>query len=271
LFRSEDRHVAKRIPGWRWDKATKTWRYPAKPETLAQLRAAFPLLIISEDVVDAVEAVKRAEADIAVLKETEDADIDLPTRLPLYAHQRRMAAMALRVPAVDWFAEMGTGKTAAAVAVAGERFRRGEIQACLVVAPKSVLPVWQREFMTFAAFPYHVKVLEGSIADRETDLIGPWLEGALRVAVVNYEATWRMETALARFVKGGLIIADESHRIKTPGAQQSKAMGRLGQVAAYRLMLTGTPVTQNPLDIWSQYRFLDPSIFGRSFYAFRNR
>jgi len=140
-----------------------------------------------------------------------------------------------------------------------------------VVAPKSVLPVWEREFRTFAAFPYQVKVLEGSVAEREQQLVGPWTEGALRVAVVNYEATWRMEEALARFVKGGLIIADESHRIKTPRAQQSKAMGRLGQVAAYRLMLTGTPVTQNPLDLWSQYRFLDPSIFGRSFYAFRNR
>src|SRR5690606_19864737 len=116
-----------------------------------------------------------------------------------------------------------------------------------------------------------VKVLEGSIAERQAALDGPWAPAALRVAVVNYEATWRMEEALARFVRGGLIIADESHRIKTPGAQQSKAMGRLGQVAAYRLMLTGTPVTQNPLDIWSQYQFLDPSIFGRSFYAFRNR
>src|SRR5690606_2867611 len=123
----------------------------------------------------------------------------------------------------------------------------------------------------FAAFPYEVRVLEGSIVEREAQLAAPWPEGALRVAVVNYEATWRMEEALARFVKGGLIIADESHRIKTPSAQQSKAMGRLGQVAAYRLMLTGTPVTQNPLDIWSQYRFLDPTIFGRSFYAFRAR
>src|SRR5690606_20687268 len=108
-------------------------------------------------------------------------------------------------------------------------------------------------------------------AEREAQLAAPWPEGALRVAVVNYEATWRMEEDLAKFVRDGLIIADESHRIKTPGAQQSKAMGRLGQVAAYRLMLTGTPVTQNPLDLWSQYRFLDPSIFPRSYYAFRNR
>src|SRR5690606_4111181 len=72
-------------------------------------------------------------------------------------------------------------------------------------------------------------------------------------------------------VRGGLIIADESHRIKTPSAQQSKAMRRLGKLAAYRLLLTGTPVTQNPLDIWSQYAVLDEGIFGRSFYAFRNR
>src|SRR5690606_36679679 len=130
---------------------------------------------------------------------------------------------------------------------------------------------WEREFRTFAAFPYEVRVVEGSIAEREQQLAGPWPDGALRVAVVNYEATWRMEEALARFVKGGLIIADESHRIKTPWAQQSKAMCRLAQVARDRHMITGAPVAQNPLDICSQHRFLDPAIFRRSFYAFRAR
>ena len=87
---------------------------------------------------------------------------------------------------------------------------------------------WEREPRTFKDFPYQVKVFEGSVAEREQQLVGPWTEGASRAAVVNYEATWRMEEALARFVKGGPIIADESHRIKTPRAQQSKAMGRLG-------------------------------------------
>lgn len=267
----DDRAKAKGVPGYRWDKGTKTWRYPARPEVVEAILDAFPAVHVSEDVHQAVDQVRQADEVVAELKEAEDADIDLPTRLPLYAHQRRMAAMALGVPSFAWFAEMGTGKTPAAVAVAGERFRLGGIQACLVVAPKSVLPVWEREFRTFGAFPHHVKVLEGSITEREAQLAGPWPEGALRVAVVNYEATWRMEEALARFVKGGLVIADESHRIKTPSAQQSKAMGRLGRVAGYRLLLTGTPITQNPLDIWSQYRFLDPTIFGRSFYAFRNR
>src|SRR5690606_26072323 len=141
----------------------------------------------------AVEQVRRAEEAVAELKEAKDAEIDLPTKLPLYAHQRRMAAMALRVPSFAWFAEMGTGKTPTAVAVAGRRFLDGQIQSCLVVAPKSVLPVWEREFKVFADFPHQVKVLEGSIAEREKQLAGPWPDGALRVAVVNYEATWRME------------------------------------------------------------------------------
>jgi len=266
----EDRDAAKRL-GARWHKSTKTWRLPARPEVLDQIETLFPGAQIDPAVFRAVEEVRRAEAAVAELKDAEDADVNLPTRLPLYAHQRRAAAMALTIPNFALLMEQGTGKTPTAVAVAGRRFLDGQISTCLVVAPKSVLPVWEREFRTFAAFPHDVRVLEGSIADREAQLAGPWPEGALRVAVVNYEATWRMEQALARFVKGGLIIADESHRIKTPGAQQSKAMGRLGQVASYRLLLTGTPVTQNPLDIWSQYRYLDPSIFGRSFYAFRNR
>src|SRR5690606_30296187 len=68
-----------------------------------------------------------------------------------------------------------------------------------------------------------------------------------------------------------MIICDESQRIKTPGAKQSKALHRLGKLAKYRLILTGTPVTQSPLDFFSQYKFLEPSIFGDSFFAFKAR
>jgi len=98
----------------------------------------------------------------------------------------------------------------------------------------------------------------------------PPVPGKLQVAVVNYEATWRMEETLARW-KPDMIICDESQRIKTPSAKQSKTMHRLGRLAKYRLILTGTPVSQGPLDFFSQYKFLDPSIFGNSYYAFRAR
>ena len=68
-----------------------------------------------------------------------------------------------------------------------------------------------------------------------------------------------------------LIIADESQRIKTHDAQQSKAMHQLGDIAKYKLILSGTPVQNNAIDIFSQYRFLDPTVFGMNYYAFRGR
>ncbi len=68
-----------------------------------------------------------------------------------------------------------------------------------------------------------------------------------------------------------LVIADESQRIKTHDAEQSKALHRLGDKARYKMILSGTPVQNEAIDIFSQYRFLDPTIFGSNFYAFRGR
>jgi len=91
----------------------------------------------------------------------------------------------------------------------------------------------------------------------------------LQIVVVNYESAWRLERELAAW-KPDLIIADEGHKIKTHNIAASKAMHRLGALAKYRLLLTGTPVTNKAIDIFSQYKFLDPRIFGQSFYSFRN-
>ena len=68
-----------------------------------------------------------------------------------------------------------------------------------------------------------------------------------------------------------MVICDESQRIKEPSAKQSKAMHELGDIAKYKLILSGTPIQNNAIDLYSQYRFLDPSVFGSNFYAFRNR
>ena len=90
--------------------------------------------------------------------------------------------------------------------------------------------------------------------------------------MINYESTWRdgIFDALDEY-DADLIIADESQRIKTHDAEQSKALHRLGDKARYKMILSGTPVQNEAIDIFSQYRFLDPSIFGLNFYAFRNR
>lgn len=92
----------------------------------------------------------------------------------------------------------------------------------------------------------------------------------LQVAVVNYESAWRLEKEIAAW-KPDLVIADEGHKIKTHNISASKAMHRIGAKAAYRLLLTGTVITNKALDVFSQYKYLNPAIFGNSFYAFRNR
>jgi len=95
---------------------------------------------------------------------------------------------------------------------------------------------------------------------------------AMKVAVINYESTWREDVfeELQKF-DADLIICDESQRIKTHDAKQSKAMHELGDKARYKLILSGTPVQNDAIDIWSQYRFLDKTVFGDNFYKFRNR
>jgi len=92
----------------------------------------------------------------------------------------------------------------------------------------------------------------------------------LQVAVVNYESAWRLEQQLTAW-QPDLIIADEGHKIKTHNTAASKAMHWLGAKAKYRLLLTGTVITNKALDVFSQYKFLNPDIFGNSFYSFRNR
>ncbi len=165
--------------------------------------------------------------------------------------------------------EMGTGKSLTAIAITGALSQAGRIRRVLVVAPLSILGVWEEEFQKFAAFPYVLAVLSGSSA-KKLDTLRHMNGTALQVVVVNYESAWRLEKALTAW-HPDLIIADEGHKIKTHNIAASKAMHRMGAKASYRLLLTGTVITNKAIDVFSQYKFLNPAIYGNSFYAFRNR
>lgn len=170
--------------------------------------------------------------------------------------------------------EMGCGKTLTAIATMGVAYEMGAIEKVLVVAPTSVCSVWPKDLEEFADFKYKANVLLGTKQKRlkELEALQAFPFKALKIAVINYESTWRdgLFEALMQW-KPDLIIADESQRIKSHDAQQSKAMHRLGDIAKYKLILSGTPVQNNAIDIFSQYRFLDPTVFGMNFYAFRGR
>jgi len=199
----------------------------------------------------------------------------MPITAKPFAHQQEAYAAALetfesgRSPGFALLMEMGTGKSLTGIGIAGALYLAGEVNRVLVVAPLSIVGVWQEEFSKFAAFDYSMTILSGT-GTKKADALRLMQEAALQIAVVNYESAWRLEKELLAW-NPDLIIADEGHKLKTHNTNVSKAMHKLGAKAKYRLLLTGTIITNKAIDVFSQYKFLDPAIFGNSFYSFRNR
>lgn len=212
-------------------------------------------------------------------KETMNSELKMPVRGKPYAHQQKAFDMAcnlfgltdgkLKSHGCAFLMEMGCGKTLSAIGVAGALFNAGKIHRILIVCPVSVTGVWEEEFQKFADFPYSLTILTGS-SEKKIQTLNHLPESPLQVVVINYESTWRIEDALMKY-HADLIIADEAHKIKEGRSKQSKAMHHLGDHAKYKLLLTGTAISGKEEDIWSEYRFLEPSIFGTSFYRFRSR
>ena len=202
-----------------------------------------------------------------------DEMISLPIRAAPYEHQGRAAAFALdrlsHGGGAALLMEMGTGKTLTSIGIVGQLWKERRIARLLIVAPLSILGVWRDEFDKFAGYDYCLSVLEGTAA-RKADTIRHMAGKSLQVLVINYESAWRMEKELAEW-RPDMIVCDEGHKIKTHNIAASKAMHRLAAKAKYRLLLTGTVITNKPIDVFSQYKFCDPAIYGNSFYQFRNR
>ena len=165
--------------------------------------------------------------------------------------------------------EMGCGKTLTTIGIIGRLYLSGIIRKALIVAPLSILSVWREELGRYAAFRYEAHILTGSVA-KKAEAMAALDSSRLQIVIVNYESAWRLEAQLAAYAPD-VIVADEGHKLKTHNTRQSKAMHRLGAQAKYRLLLTGTVITNQAIDVFSQYKFLNPAIFGLSFYTFRNR
>lgn len=165
--------------------------------------------------------------------------------------------------------EMGCGKTLTTLAIVGRLANAGQIHRLLVVAPLSILGVWENEFAKFAGYDYKLVVLKGTSAKKADD-IRHMTGSSLQVLVINYESAWRLEKELAAW-NPDMIVCDEAHKIKTHNIAASKTLHRLGARAKYRLLLTGTIITNKAVDVFSQYKFADPKVYGQSFYQFRNR
>lgn len=166
--------------------------------------------------------------------------------------------------------EMGTGKTMTAMAYAGSL---KDVRRILIICPKISLRVWEREYERFANYNYIFRAITGTAkkrVDAMNELIQEDSNYEKLIACINYEYVPIFEKILDEW-KPDLIICDESHKIKSSTANQTKAIIRLGKKAKNKMCLTGTPLTNNVVDFFSQYKFLDSSILGDSLVAFKNK
>ena len=253
------------IDGRLYDPDDKAWIVPLNKKN------AYTIGLLGAELDEELKELAKQEDDNDVLTEP---IVKPKIKGSLYAHQVRAYNFALNLvnkgsKGIAYLMDMGTGKTITSIALVGSLLEQSKFHNLLIVCPKSIVGVWQEEFQKFADYRYALTVLDGSLEKKKSAF--KYMTGtALQVIVVNYESCWRLESEIAKW-KPDMIICDESSKIKNPTTSQSKALHRLGANSKLNLILTGTPITNNPLDFFSQYKFLDEQILGSSFYLFRNR
>ena len=200
-----------------------------------------------------------------------------------FEHQRKVLQDSWSAKYYAYFMEMGTGKTKVAIDNMGVLFEQGEIKAALVVAPKGVFDNWVK-----AEIPAHMSdsvkhhVIRWDPRPRKNyhrELERFTLEDfdGLKIFVINVEAfsSPRGAKIAGRFLvhnPDNMMIVDESTTIKNRKAQRTKNLMVLTKYTKYRRILTGSPVTRSPMDLFSQCAFLDTNALGyNSFFAFQNR
>lgn len=172
---------------------------------------------------------------------------------------------------VGFFFEMGCGKTLTAIGTMGCLYNHNRIRRVLIVCPLSVVGVWADELAKFAAFPYSILILNAKLSTRDKiEALRGFKGTGLHIVVINYDSVILMPETLRRW-DADFIVADEAHKLKNGQAKVSKAMHTLASEARYRLALTGTPIPNKEVDIFSIYKFLNQNVFGSSFYQFRSR
>ena len=200
-----------------------------------------------------------------------------------YDHQLQALKKSWAQKNYALFMEMGTGKSKVLVDNIAMLYDNGAIRAALIVAPKGVYKNWdQIEFpVHLPDHVEHTKVLwEANITKKKQVELDTLFDGKeeLKILIMNVEAFSTSKgldfahSLLNIFLGRALIGIDESTTIKSPTAKRTKNILTIGELAKYRRILTGSPVTKSPLDLYSQCEFLDPWLLGHnSYYSFRAR
>jgi len=198
-----------------------------------------------------------------------------------YAHQLTALQKSWNKETYAYFMEMGTGKTKVLIDNLAMLYDKGKVDGALIIAPKGVIGTWYNQEIP-THLPDHIEnvsvLWQALITKKQKESLDSLFktEEKLHILIMNVEAlsTSKGTEFAAKFLNchRSMIAIDESTTIKNSSAKRTKNILSLAKLAKYRRIMTGSPVTKNPLDLYSQCEFLSPWLLNfQSFYAFRNR
>ena len=198
-----------------------------------------------------------------------------------YKHQITALEKSWNKESFAYFMEMGTGKTKVLIDNMAMLYDRGKINGALIIAPKGVIGTWYNQELP-AHLPTHIESVsvlwQANINKKQFEKLKSVMATGheLHILIMNVEAfstdkgkNFAMDFLIAH---NALVAIDESTTIKNPKAKRTKNILALRKISKYRRVMTGSPVTKNPLDLYTQCDFLDPyHLDHSSYYSFRTR
>jgi len=269
------------IPNKRFNKRTSKWVVPPyrkNVEAIVRTVQDAKIMPLAQIAIDNTRKIRVSNLKFPIWYK--------PKTTPMM-HQKEGLDFVYGKDAAALFMEMGTGKTKIGIDWASVLYMESTIDRVLVICPYSIRGNWVDEIKIHGPLEYRTQIIATSTKKMQNDF-AKFMEdtrsaskkGRLPVAILGVESVsqgYKKGKAFAMaedFVSGGkvLVVVDESHFIKTHNANRSENVVWLGNYAVRKLIMTGTPLTQSPLDLYTQFQFLDPDIIGiGSWYAFRNQ
>ncbi len=265
-----DAELARAINGAYFFKKWKAWRYPLRADVFKSIVSTFPDVELKTDVLKATKDMTLRYKSVIELKDqvfkNPDTSLKNFLTLPFFQHQLKSFDYFKRLELVADFSEPGAMKTAVQIALIKYRAIHFKARKFLIVCPhQAIKRVWFDDLRKFLKFRPSIFMMDKGTAQAQA-----YLKDKLNgIYIINYEKTWRVQKQLEA-MNFDMVILDESSKIKQHASKQSKAMHKFNTVR-FRSILTATPTPNSYLEIFSQYKFLDPNMFGDNFYAFRDR
>lgn len=245
--RYQDKDIPKGA-GFRWDPVKRVW-WTDKEDRAAKLVAYATAEVKAE-----LEAIAKRRQEALELSRATDADVDIPAPdgLEYLPYQKAGIAYALNTPNVLIADEMGLGKTIQALGIINAD---PSIKSALIIVPASLRINWYREARKWLVRDFSIEIADGDDFPN-TDIV-----------IINYERLGKHRNAI-RAREWDLLVCDEAHYIKNPKAQRTKEiMGSWDKKkqdwaitpleARRKVMLTGTPILNRPIELWNLLRLLD--------------